>query len=999
MTSIIFFNFSKKKKNQLRCLIKCFNCLYVLLLLSFAQPGIVSGQCNINNNSACNVNAGNDEFICPPATDFMLFGIQGQGQSNPCWTNDPSNSPTLAIDDMFTFVPTIHNNGMEVQPGTYIFWMCVDCEGHQEKQCDEVIITIPQITDPVITSSAMFDPNVGCYIICEEATFCGTLPASGEYETWEVLDNNGETYDDVIINGNKIEIANTFWNCELELTYKICFEIADKPDCCKSVTECIQMPDVPDPDEVALRVVGGNPVCGEEFRLELVGVQSQTAPICFSQHLWANTSKPPGSGSVDIATPADPATFVSVCGLGEYEFCYIRTTDDRCGGAQITKCITVLVLPDATLPLPNELEYLICSGCINENAITFCLPECNPVTECIQSNAECEDPDCRAIDLITGFQYNWLPWFIKDPDVEITPLNERCMQVLFPSNPYKGSGIIANFNGTMKPEYNATKVAECFSNNWDLENTCVSITQYKLSFDYPLIVDSLITFCDSSVNPTINVLDYVLNYDSQLDAGPLPSYRYEFIETPTGSGVPLNITRALRNTQQLDVNGIYIVKVYLRQQGIDPLTNLMVDCSKEAEIEIHFLGDICISAGSSFSTCEECAYLTGSLPTDCFNGQINHPTIWRYLGSEPSVVILNASAPLSEVCGLELGKAYMFEYCTVDWNCGDQCDTITITRDTCASCEPELFLFEVAINHTMGTDPSKDHYSITGSFVIPPGYELCGNQCLISFLPGGDPLVWDNGPNCSAPDPNGLVTFSGIATQPIGTGNGVAYMELTLCLEVTGEICTDTLEVEYDVCPPGDCLIVPHVTNGNEQNTVILHLDIYLPFGISQDCQGTVAHVTFEYTCGDGLLIPNMGQNPIPFTVSAGFNSVQTLIDLSMIQSPCFYVVVNVPVCEYMCCELFCWSQILGEGVLGTTIADEFPAIVFPNPAKDKIRFQYLNDGLAYSVKILDLNGKIVLEEKILEDELNIGHLDNGTYFIVVENEYESIITKLLIAK
>jgi hypothetical protein len=71
--------------------------------------------------------------------------------------------------------------------------------------------------------------------------------------------------------------------------------------------------------------------------------------------------------------------------------------------------------------------------------------------------------------------------------------------------------------------------------------------------------------------------------------------------------------------------------------------------------------------------------------------------------------------------------------------------------------------------------------------------------------------------------------------------------------------------------------------------------------------------------------------------------------------------------------------------------------IVFPNPSNGTIKIAGLENN--FSVTIVDMKGtKVAKFLKIKEKEqMNINHLNNGLYLILIQNDNQSIITKKLL--
>ncbi len=90
----------------------------------------------------------------------------------------------------------------------------------------------------------------------------------------------------------------------------------------------------------------------------------------------------------------------------------------------------------------------------------------------------------------------------------------------------------------------------------------------------------------------------------------------------------------------------------------------------------------------------------------------------------------------------------------------------------------------------------------------------------------------------------------------------------------------------------------------------------------------------------------------------------------------------------------------------GTSVSNEkgFDAIVYPNPSDGKFFITSHGQG-PISVKLTDLQGKVVLEQRLSgeqdETELNSGDLNNGVYLVQITNlsKNETVYRKLVIQK
>ena len=73
---------------------------------------------------------------------------------------------------------------------------------------------------------------------------------------------------------------------------------------------------------------------------------------------------------------------------------------------------------------------------------------------------------------------------------------------------------------------------------------------------------------------------------------------------------------------------------------------------------------------------------------------------------------------------------------------------------------------------------------------------------------------------------------------------------------------------------------------------------------------------------------------------------------------------------------------------------------VFPNPTNGIITISSTNEQVK-RIEIVDINGKIAIQKSIPEDnllqEINIGHLHNGMYFVNLILSDNSTVTKPII--
>jgi uncharacterized protein YuzB (UPF0349 family) len=81
---------------------------------------------------------------------------------------------------------------------------------------------------------------------------------------------------------------------------------------------------------------------------------------------------------------------------------------------------------------------------------------------------------------------------------------------------------------------------------------------------------------------------------------------------------------------------------------------------------------------------------------------------------------------------------------------------------------------------------------------------------------------------------------------------------------------------------------------------------------------------------------------------------------------------------------------------VGIDMLSENTSLVYPNPASETISFETPENIL--TAKIIDINGKLVLETNEIDSEIDIRNLVNGVYFIkVLHKDHQQSISKLII--
>jgi hypothetical protein len=79
---------------------------------------------------------------------------------------------------------------------------------------------------------------------------------------------------------------------------------------------------------------------------------------------------------------------------------------------------------------------------------------------------------------------------------------------------------------------------------------------------------------------------------------------------------------------------------------------------------------------------------------------------------------------------------------------------------------------------------------------------------------------------------------------------------------------------------------------------------------------------------------------------------------------------------------------VIEGSTLGTNENNVSNFTIYPNPAKNFIRVHFNNSQTsAGKASIYDINGKLVHQEKIINETISVQSLQNGTYVIVIENE------------
>jgi hypothetical protein len=85
--------------------------------------------------------------------------------------------------------------------------------------------------------------------------------------------------------------------------------------------------------------------------------------------------------------------------------------------------------------------------------------------------------------------------------------------------------------------------------------------------------------------------------------------------------------------------------------------------------------------------------------------------------------------------------------------------------------------------------------------------------------------------------------------------------------------------------------------------------------------------------------------------------------------------------------------------VTGIVQSAQKEIVIFPNPAKEFISINHLNENSL--ITITDLSGRVVKQTRSLNTNqiISTSDLNDGVYMIAVQNNQQHVITKLIINK
>ena len=90
-------------------------------------------------------------------------------------------------------------------------------------------------------------------------------------------------------------------------------------------------------------------------------------------------------------------------------------------------------------------------------------------------------------------------------------------------------------------------------------------------------------------------------------------------------------------------------------------------------------------------------------------------------------------------------------------------------------------------------------------------------------------------------------------------------------------------------------------------------------------------------------------------------------------------------------------SAVYSVTSIGNNAFEKNKISVYPNPAKNKINLQFLNNVKADKIVISDLNGKIILEQTIGTNQVDVSQIANGMYILQAfsgKDKYQSKFIK-----
>lgn len=99
------------------------------------------------------------------------------------------------------------------------------------------------------------------------------------------------------------------------------------------------------------------------------------------------------------------------------------------------------------------------------------------------------------------------------------------------------------------------------------------------------------------------------------------------------------------------------------------------------------------------------------------------------------------------------------------------------------------------------------------------------------------------------------------------------------------------------------------------------------------------------------------------------------------------YTYINITLVAPQTIEETVMESIMSSSTLGTNENQlkENKFVVYPNPVNDNLKFEV--DANVQAISIIDITGKIVLNNKTTEKELSINQLKSGVYFILINTD------------
>ncbi len=88
--------------------------------------------------------------------------------------------------------------------------------------------------------------------------------------------------------------------------------------------------------------------------------------------------------------------------------------------------------------------------------------------------------------------------------------------------------------------------------------------------------------------------------------------------------------------------------------------------------------------------------------------------------------------------------------------------------------------------------------------------------------------------------------------------------------------------------------------------------------------------------------------------------------------------------------------QVVDE-LMGMPDISESKIKAYPNPTKDIVRFDFAGNEIEH-IRVMDLNGKIILEKKAVSknETINLSKFSDGIYFILIKTDRKSLFHKII---